>query len=48
MPADVQCTECGMVLEVFAVYNYRLMDDRATAYYHLPNLNEHMKLHEGV
>lgn len=36
-----------MVLAVLAVYNYRVLDDHATAYYHLPNLNEHMQLHEG-
>lgn len=48
MSANVICTECGAILEVLAVYNYHLMDDHGTSYYHLPGLNEHMQLHEGA
>lgn len=48
MPAKVTCTECGMVLEVYAVANYYLAVDRISNYYHIPNLNEHMQLHEGA
>lgn len=36
-----------MVLDVLVVYNYHLMSDGVTAYYHVPYLNDHMQLHEG-
>lgn len=48
MPADVICTECGQTLEVLTISNYRLTEGHATSYYHVPNLNEHMQLHEGA
>lgn len=46
MPANVTCTECGMVLEVLTVSNFNLTEGHVSNYYHLPTLNEHMQLHE--
>lgn len=46
MPANVTCTECGMELEVLEIMNYTLFGEFSN-YYHLPDLNEHMQLHEG-
>lgn len=48
MSANVVCTECGVVLVVQEAGNYHLMTDTFTSYYHIPNLNEHMQLHEGA
>jgi hypothetical protein len=42
----VICTECGMVLEVLGVSNFNLTEGHVSTYYHVPNLNEHMQLHE--
>lgn len=35
-----------MELEVLGITNYTLLEGYVDTYYHLPNLNEHMQLHE--
>lgn len=46
MSANVNCTECGMVLGVEWATTRNVWGASST-YYHIPDLNEHMQLHEG-
>lgn len=46
MSASVICYKCGMVLEVLGIANYTLLEGYVGSYYHVPDLNEHMQLHE--